>query len=106
MHFLMMSSNLYLQMQVWEDSEGQSLLRIQVMVALQRLVCALGPQSPVCYEFLLRILDYSTNINQPDELNMLEDGLQVLKNISRCKCFSVVYICGLIPKPCLQLRFH
>ncbi|KAH7441944.1 hypothetical protein KP509_03G063300 [Ceratopteris richardii] len=63
--------------QVWQDSEGQSILRIQVMVALQRLVCALGPQSPVCYEFLMPILDYSTNIDQPDELNMLEDGLQL-----------------------------
>eukprot|EP00250_Pteridium_aquilinum_P001245 c11455_g1_i1 orf=570-3623(-) len=63
--------------QVWRDSEGQSLLRIQIMVALQRLISALGPQSPVCYEFLFPILDYSTNINQPDELNMLEDGLQL-----------------------------
>lgn len=63
--------------QVWRDSEGQSLLRIQVMVALQRLICALGPQSPVFYDFLFPILDYSTNINQPDELNMLEDGLQL-----------------------------
>lgn len=89
MYFSVIPSNLYLQVQVWKDSEGQSLLRIQVMVALQRLVCALGPQSPVCYEFLLPILDYSTNINQPDELNMLEDGLQVLKNISRFSCFSL-----------------
>lgn len=63
--------------QVWRGSEGQSLLRIQVMVALQRLISALGPQSPVCYEFFFPILDYSTNINQPDELNMLEDGLQL-----------------------------
>ncbi|MCO5560305.1 hypothetical protein L7F22_013917 [Adiantum nelumboides] len=63
--------------QVWQDSEGQSLLRIQVMVALQRLISALGPQSTVCYDFLFPILDYSTNINQPDELNMLEDGLQL-----------------------------
>lgn len=63
--------------QVWQESEGQSLLRIQVMVALQQLLGALGPQSPVCYDLLFPILDYSTNINQPDELNMLEDGLQL-----------------------------
>jgi len=57
--------------QVWQDSEGQSMLQIQVI--------ALGPRSPICYEILFPILQYSTDVNQPDELNMLEDGMQVLK---------------------------
>lgn len=64
-------------MQVWEDSDGQSLLQIQVMLALQRLLVALGPKSPICYDILFPILQYSTDVNQPDELNMLEDGMQV-----------------------------
>ena len=62
---------------MWHNSEGQSLLKIQVMLALQRLLIALGSQSPVCYPLLFPILLYSTDINQPDELNMLEDGLQL-----------------------------
>eukprot|EP00897_Mesotaenium_endlicherianum_P007868 jgi/Mesen1/7109/ME000369S06434 len=63
--------------QVWHKSEGQSLLRIQVILALQRLVVALGARSPLCYELLLPILQYSTDISQPDELNMIEDGMQL-----------------------------
>ena len=64
-------------LQVWAQSEGQSLVRIQVILALQRLLIALGPQSPISYPLLIPILRYSTDISQPDELNMLEDGLQV-----------------------------
>lgn len=63
--------------QVWQDSEGQSLLQIQVMLALSRLLVALGPRSSICYDILFPILQCSTDVNQPDELNMLEDGMQV-----------------------------
>ncbi|KAL3150483.1 hypothetical protein ABBQ32_000305 [Trebouxia sp. C0010 RCD-2024] len=62
---------------VWQDAEGQSLLRIQVLLALQRLVNALGPDSPGCYNLLVPILQQCTAIDQPDELNLLEDGLQL-----------------------------
>ncbi|EFJ16027.1 hypothetical protein SELMODRAFT_268640 [Selaginella moellendorffii] len=63
--------------QVWQNSEGQSLLKIQVVLALQRLVAALGSQSPCCYTLLVPILQHVTDVNQPDELNILEDGLQL-----------------------------
>eukprot|EP00271_Cylindrocystis_brebissonii_P019770 TRINITY_DN6200_c0_g1_i2.p1 TRINITY_DN6200_c0_g1~~TRINITY_DN6200_c0_g1_i2.p1 ORF type:complete len:451 (-),score=102.92 TRINITY_DN6200_c0_g1_i2:173-1402(-) len=63
--------------QVWKRSEGQSLLRIQVILALQRLLAALGSHCPMCYDLLFPILRYSTDITQPDELNMLEDGMQL-----------------------------
>ena len=33
--------------------------------------------SPQCYDLLLPILRHCTDINQPDELNLLEDGLQL-----------------------------
>lgn len=62
---------------VWDAADGQSLLRIQVMLALQRLLISLGPRSPLCYKLLFPILTYSTDISQPDELNMLEDGMQL-----------------------------
>ncbi|DBA79077.1 hypothetical protein WJX77_002150 [Trebouxia sp. C0004] len=63
--------------EIWQDAEGQSLLRIQVLLALQRLVNALGMDSPASYTLLLPILQQCTSIHQPDELNLLEDGLQL-----------------------------
>ena len=48
-----------------------------MLLALQRLVNALGTDSPQCYDLLLPILQHCTDINQPDELNLLEDGLQL-----------------------------
>ena len=50
---------------------------MQVLSTLQRLVNALGTDSPTCYDLLLPILRHCTDINQPDELNLLEDGLQL-----------------------------
>ncbi|KAK9844039.1 hypothetical protein WJX81_002691 [Elliptochloris bilobata] len=62
---------------VWHRAEGQPLLRIQVLTALQRLLNVLGPESVACYPLLLPLLRYCTDIDQPEELNLLEDGLQL-----------------------------
>ncbi|RYR61861.1 hypothetical protein Ahy_A04g019098 isoform A [Arachis hypogaea] len=60
---------------VWEESSGESLLQIQLLVALKNFVVALGYQSPICYSILLPILENGININNPDELNLLEDSM-------------------------------
>ncbi|KAG7036714.1 Importin-11, partial [Cucurbita argyrosperma subsp. argyrosperma] len=60
---------------VWEESSGESLLQIQLLIALRNLVVALGYQSPVCYNMLMPILDRSIDVNHPDEINLLEDSL-------------------------------
>jgi hypothetical protein len=60
---------------VWNESSGESLLRIQVILAVKIFVVALGPRSPMSYNMLLPILQFSTDINSPDELNLLEDGV-------------------------------
>lgn len=55
----------------------RSVAVLQVLVALQRLVHSLGPESPSTYPMLLPVLKLCTDPHQPDELNLLEDGLQL-----------------------------
>ncbi|XXG39720.1 hypothetical protein AAC387_Pa01g0606 [Persea americana] len=59
----------------WEESTGESLLQIQLLVALRNFVVALGYQSPICYNMLLPILQGVIDVNNPDELNLLEDSV-------------------------------
>ncbi|KAJ4842191.1 hypothetical protein Tsubulata_031465 [Turnera subulata] len=61
--------------QFWEESSGESLLRIQLLIALRYFVAALDSQSPSCYNMLLPILQHGIDINSPDELNLLEDSM-------------------------------
>ncbi|KAL0675923.1 hypothetical protein Bca4012_003904 [Brassica carinata] len=60
---------------VWEESSGESLLQIQLLVALRSFVIALAYQSPICYSILLPILQKGIDINSPDALNLLEDSM-------------------------------
>ncbi|GAB2273810.1 hypothetical protein Dimus_008584 [Dionaea muscipula] len=60
---------------VWEDSSAESLLQIQLLVALRSFVISLGYQSTICYNMLLPILQRGIDVNGPDELNLLEDSL-------------------------------
>jgi hypothetical protein len=46
-----------------------------VLLALQEIVNILGPESTAAYGVLLPVLGLATDISQPDELNLLEDGL-------------------------------
>nr|DAD26262.1 TPA_asm: hypothetical protein HUJ06_027730 [Nelumbo nucifera] len=60
---------------VWEESTGESLLQIQLLIALRNFVVVLGYQSPICYNMLLPIVQRGIDINSPDELNLLEDSV-------------------------------
>lgn len=44
-------------------------------MALQEIVNILGKESSTAYNVLLPVLGLATDITQPDELNLLEDGL-------------------------------
>jgi hypothetical protein len=68
-------SILHMIPQLWQDSEGQGLLRIQILLALQRLVHALGSESPVTYPVVLPILQFVINDKNIDPMNALEDGI-------------------------------
>ncbi|XP_043724537.1 importin-11 [Telopea speciosissima] len=60
---------------VWDESTGESLLQIQLLITLRNFMVALGHQSPICYNMLLPILQRGIDINSPDELNLLEDSV-------------------------------
>eukprot|EP00890_Picochlorum_soloecismus_P003878 jgi/Picsp_1/4491/NSC_06712-R1_armadillo beta-catenin-like repeat-containing protein len=60
---------------LWDASEGQSLLRIQIMLALQRLVHALGKHSEMAYPVTIPILLETINVSGPESCNTLEDGI-------------------------------
>ncbi|KAJ8445939.1 hypothetical protein Cgig2_009868 [Carnegiea gigantea] len=60
---------------VWEESSGESLLQMQLLIALRNFVMALGYQSPICYNILMPILQKGIDVNGPDELNLLEDSM-------------------------------
>lgn len=66
---------LHLIPSLWTSSEGQSLLRIQIMLALQRLVHALGRDSPLAYSVIFPVLSDAIHCSNPDALNLLEDGV-------------------------------
>ncbi|GMN55611.1 hypothetical protein TIFTF001_024729 [Ficus carica] len=74
---------------VWEESSGESLLQIQLLVALKNFVVALGYHSPLCYDMLLPILQKGIDINNPDEINLLEDSM-LLWEATLCHAPSMV----------------
>eukprot|EP00798_Chlamydomonas_sp_ICE-L_P013624 gene13625-19502_t len=77
--------------QLWSDAEGQPLVRIQVLLVLQRLINVLGPKSVLlalqrlinvlgpnsvgCYPLLLPLIKHSVNPGEPESLSLAEDGL-------------------------------
>ena len=50
--------------EAWEAAEGHSLLRMQILGSLQKLVHALGMDSLICYPLLAHLLPYCTDVNQ------------------------------------------
>nr|XP_009380704.1 PREDICTED: importin-11 isoform X1 [Musa acuminata subsp. malaccensis] len=64
---------------IWEESAGESLLQIQLLVALRNFVGSLGYQSSICYTMLLPILKSGIDVDSPDSLNLLEDSVLLLE---------------------------
>ncbi|KAF8402614.1 hypothetical protein HHK36_010703 [Tetracentron sinense] len=82
---------------VWEESTGESLLQMQLLVALRNFVGALGYQSPICYYMLLPILQRGIDINSPDELNLLEDSVLLWEATLSHAPSMVPQLLGLFP---------
>ena len=47
------------------------------MIAYQHLINALGVDSPATYQWLIPIINFSINVDNPDSLNLMEDGLEL-----------------------------
>ncbi len=62
---------------VWGAAEGQGLLRLQVLVAMTRLINALGMGSPAAYPVLLPMLQYALSLHEGGDVVLLEDGLSL-----------------------------
>jgi hypothetical protein len=69
---------LQLMPQLWADAEGAPLVRIQVLLAMCRLVHTLGPESPACYALVLPPASASIDVSNPESLSLMEDGLALL----------------------------
>ncbi|KAK3271881.1 hypothetical protein CYMTET_19794 [Cymbomonas tetramitiformis] len=59
----------------WQQSEGQSQLRMLLVQVMHKMVVAMGVDCVAAYPMLLPLLEYCTDITQPEELNLMEDGL-------------------------------
>ncbi|GIM07008.1 hypothetical protein Vretimale_11220 [Volvox reticuliferus] len=74
---------------LWEAAAGQSLLRIQILEAVQRLINLTGTDSPALYPLVLPLLGYSLDMRHPEvSEGLLEDGLALwlvaLRNAPDC----------------------
>ncbi|PNH03022.1 Importin-11 [Tetrabaena socialis] len=74
---------------LWDQAAGQSLLRIQILEAVQRLLNVTGPESPALYPLVLPLLGYSLDVRHPEVAGgLLEDGLGLwlvaLRNAPSC----------------------
>lgn len=96
---------------VWEESSGECLLQIQLLVALRNFVVALGYQSPICYDILLPILQKGIDIDSPDELNLLEDSMLVclfkfVFNILPADIIIVIFMLNAVSLMCSYGKPH
>ncbi|KND02473.1 uncharacterized protein SPPG_09070 [Spizellomyces punctatus DAOM BR117] len=73
---------------VWEGAEGQEMFRASIVVVLQRLVVALRAESVQLHDFVIPVLSFSLNVQNPAHIYLLEDAidlwLAVIQNTPRC----------------------
>ena len=59
---------------LWHSGQGHSLLRMQVLTVLTRLVCALGPDSPSAWPVVLPLLCAACDPGHPESDVLFEDA--------------------------------
>ncbi|XP_069780591.1 importin-11 isoform X3 [Narcine bancroftii] len=62
---------------LWKQSEDHNMLRCAILTTLIHLVQGLGADSKNLYQFLLPVIQLSTDVAQPPHVYLLEDGLEL-----------------------------
>ena len=67
--------------EVWQNAGDQSLLRIQVLSAMHRMMQCLGASSASTYPIIVPLLQYSVNPDGPESVSIYEDALLLLHSV-------------------------
>ena len=62
---------------LWEESADYNMLRCSIVTTFHHLVKSFGAQSVNYHPFLIPVLHYSTDTNNPASVYLLEDGLEL-----------------------------
>ncbi|XP_071964409.1 importin-11-like isoform X2 [Antedon mediterranea] len=69
---------------LWEESSEHDMLRCAILSTLVHLVQSLGTLSVNLYPFLIPIIKFSTDLNQPPHVYLLDDGIELWQEMLRC----------------------
>eukprot|EP00794_Sanderia_malayensis_P009834 gene9834-10843_t len=62
---------------LWNDSSEHNMLRCLVLTTLSHLVKAFGSESKQLQQFILPIIQFSTDLQKPAHIYLLDDGLEL-----------------------------
>ena len=62
---------------LWQESAEHNMLRCSIVTAFHHLVKSFGAQSIQYHSFLIPVIHYSTDTNNPASVYLLEDGLEL-----------------------------
>lgn len=62
---------------LWKESEQHNMLRCSIISTLQDVVKIIAEIPPSLNQFLYSVINYSTNINEPAHVYLIEEGLEL-----------------------------
>nr|KAG5694124.1 hypothetical protein BaRGS_005879 [Batillaria attramentaria] len=62
---------------LWQESAEHNMLRCAILTTLIHLVQGYGPESSQLYDFILPVIDMSTDVKQEQHVYLMEDGLEL-----------------------------
>ncbi len=62
---------------LWQESAEHNMLRCSIVTTFHHLVKSFGAQSTTYHSFLIPVVHYSTDVNNPASVYLLEDGLEL-----------------------------
>uniref|UniRef100_A0A8C5N0A2 Importin-11 n=1 Tax=Leptobrachium leishanense TaxID=445787 RepID=A0A8C5N0A2_9ANUR len=79
---------------LWKQSEEHNMLRCAILTTLTHLIKGLGEESKNLYDFLLPVIQLSTDVSQPPHVYLLEDGLELwLVTLENCPAMTSELLC-------------